>query len=301
MDAISYVIGLAEVRGSVDKRCLFAGATEMKVPAYGETEAAFHFVLDGECTLELPDRQVPLRAGDAVLLAGSPAHVIRTPGLGRVRACVETPGSAFDTIRSPSGKAVTDIFCGHYAVGSGSGVLLLRSLPDPLVVSFDDADEAVRTLAALMRAEALSEGPGTAAILDALCAALLAMMLRRGDLPGIAPWTAVADRRIAATIDAVLQDPGADWTLDRLAATASMSRATFVRHFGKHTQTTVGAFVTGLRMMVAADLLTDPDRTVATVAGQVGYHSESAFTRAFRETTGVTPGRYRRSRRSRQA
>ncbi|MFI6831578.1 AraC family transcriptional regulator [Kribbella sp. NPDC050241] len=300
MDAISYVIGLARLRASVDKRCLLAGATEMKVPAYGDAEAAFHFVLGGECVLELPDRQVPLRAGDAVLLAGRPPHLIRTAGPGPVRSSVETPGTAFDTIHSPSGQAVTDIFCGHYSVGSGSGVLLLRSLPDPLVVSFDAADESVRTLAALLRAEALADGAGTAAVVDAVCAALLAMMLRRGDLPGVAPWTAVADRRIATAIAAVLDDPGADWTLDRLAATASMSRATFVRHFGKHTRTTVAAFVVSLRMMVAADLLTDPELTVAAVAGRVGYHSESAFTRAFREATGVTPGRYRRTQIARQ-
>jgi AraC family transcriptional activator of mtrCDE len=295
MDLISQLIGLARVGATVDKRCLFAAATEMKVPAYADGEAAFHFVLDGECTLELPGRSIRLTAGDAVLLAGSPPHIIRTPGTGRPRASVETPGTAFDTVNSPSGEVVTDIFCGHYTVGSGSGVLLLRSLPDPLVVSFGSTDGSVRTLAELLRAEARAEGPGTAAVLDALCAALLAMMLRRGGLPGAAPWTALADPRIASAVEAVLRDPGADWTLERLAATASMSRATFVRHFARLTPVSVAAFVTQLRMMVAADLLTAADQTVATVAGRVGYRSESAFSKAFRSATGSTPGRYRRT------
>ena len=294
MDLISHLVGLARVGATVDKRCLFAADTEMKVPAYADDEAAFHFILDGECTLELPDRSIQLTAGDAVLLADSPAHIIRTPGAGRPRASVETPGTAFDTVNSPSGDVITDIFCGHYTVGSGSGVLLLRSLPDPLVVSFGP-DESIRTLATLLRAEAREEGPGTSAILDSLCAALLAMMLRRGGLPGAAPWTALADPRIAASVEGVLRDPGADWTLERLAATASMSRATFVRHFARLTPISVAAFVTQLRMMVAADLLTDADQTVATVAAQVGYRSESAFSKAFRSATGSTPGRYRRT------
>jgi len=120
-------------------------------------------------------------------------------------------------------------------------------------------------------------------------------MLRRGGLPGAAPWTALADPRIAASVEGVLRDPGADWTLERLAATASMSRATFVRHFARLTPISVAAFVTQLRMMVAADLLTDADQTVATVAAQVGYRSESAFSKAFRSATGSTPGRYRRT------
>lgn len=294
MDTITRLIELARLRAGVDKRCLLAGATEMKVAAYGEAKAAFHFVLDGDCTLELPSRQVHLKGGDAVLLASSPPHTIRTAGSGRLRASVETPGDAFDTIRSPSGEPATDIFCGHYTVGSYAGRLLLSSLPDPLVVSFDAADDSVRMLSELMRVEAVAEGPGTAAILDALSGALLAMVLRRGGLPGVAPWTAIDDRRIAAAVDAVLRDPAADWSIERLAEVAAMSRATFVRHFGRHTGTSVAVFVTTLRMMVAADLLTVADQTVATVAGRVGYQSESAFTRAFREATGITPGRYRR-------
>jgi AraC family transcriptional regulator, activator of mtrCDE len=56
----------------------------------------------------------------------------------------------------------------------------------------------------------------------------------------------------------------------------------------------LNAFVTTIRMMVAADLLADGGLTVAAVAAKVGYNSESAFARAFRQTTGTTPGRFRR-------
>ncbi|MFI5735859.1 cupin domain-containing protein [Kribbella sp. NPDC051587] len=292
MDLTSYVIELARAAGTVDKRCLFAAATEMQVGRYGEREAAFHVVLSGACTVELPGRTLHLVAGDAVLLPTSPAHTIRTSGPAPYRPSVETLGTAFDTVRSPSGEVGTDIFCGHFTVASGAGDLLLRSLPDPLVVSFGAADEAVQGLAALLRAEARSESSGTTAILNALCTALLALMLRQGGTP--APWTAVTDDRIAATLSAVLDDPGADWTVERLAETASMSRATFIRHFTRHTAMPVATFITHLRMMIATDLLADPDLTVATVATRVGYHSESAFTRTFHTATGQTPGRYRR-------
>ncbi|WP_433166977.1 cupin domain-containing protein [Kribbella sp. CA-247076] len=297
MDTITRLTELARLRAIVDKRCLLAGATRMDVAAAdGADQAAFHVVLDGACTLELPGRTIGLKAGDAVLLTGSPAHTIRTAGGGPTRSSVETPGEPFDTIRSPSGETVADIFCGRYTVDSRAGLLLLRSLPDPLVVTFDAGDDSVRTLTELMRAEARSVGPGTAAVLNALSAALFAMMLRRSpsDLTGNTLWTAVGDPRIAAAVDAVLRDPGADWPVERLAEVAAMSRATFVRHFGRHTGSTVAAFVTMVRMMVAADLLTAGHATVAAVAGRVGYHSESAFAKAFREATGQTPGRFRR-------
>ncbi|MEV6415434.1 helix-turn-helix domain-containing protein [Kribbella sp. NPDC051718] len=46
---------------------------------------------------------------------------------------------------------------------------------------------------------------------------------------------------------------------------------------------------------LTAGLLANPALTVAAVATQVGYTSESAFTQTFHQTTGTTPGRFRRT------
>ncbi|GAB3829354.1 AraC family transcriptional regulator [Kribbella italica] len=331
MDSISHLLKLADLQATLDKRCLLAEATEMKVPAYGETDATFHLLLDGECTFETPSGSFPLRAGEAVILPGSPPHFVRTNGRfaqqtseldsstpdkygppigGRyligggghrlaepLSGVVDTSGPAFGTLRSQGGgEAVIDLFCGYYTPGSAAGVMLFRSLPDPLIVSVADDEAAIRALCTMMRSEASSPGPGAGAILTSLCEALLAMVLRRsaGELTPGPLWTAVEDPRIADAIDAVLREPGADWSVERLAQVASMSRATFVRHFGKHTGTTVNALVTRIRMMVAADLLGRGELTVATVAAEVGYQSESAFSRAFQQASGSTPGRFRR-------
>ncbi|WP_431280366.1 helix-turn-helix domain-containing protein [Leifsonia poae] len=74
-----------------------------------------------------------------------------------------------------------------------------------------------------------------------------------------------------------------------------MSRATFIRRFSSSTGMTFGQFLSRARLMCAAELLTTSDLTVAAVAAQVGYQSESAFTRAFRAQVGQTPARFRRS------
>ena len=110
------------------------------------------------------------------------------------------------------------------------------------------------------------------------------MVLRssKGTTTPTALWTAAADPRIAQTIESVLMKPAADWTIERLSRTAAMSRSTFLRHFGQETGMTVSSFVTRVRVMAAADLLSSSDATVATVAAEVGYQSESAFSRAFR-------------------
>lgn len=157
------------------------------------------------------------------------------------------------------------------------------------------ASDTVRMLSAVLRREAETDGAGTAAILSALCDALLAMTLRKTGLADTVLWTAATDERIRAVVDAVVREPGADWPIARLAKVAAMSRATFIRHFTRDTGMTVGEFLTHARLMTAADLLTTTDDTIGSVAARVGYRSESAFSRAFRVATGSTPARFRRS------
>lgn len=178
--------------------------------------------------------------------------------------------------------------------------MLFRSLPEPLHVSFGQApetDEMLHMLSALMRNEAQREGSGTAAILSALCTALLAMMLRtrRGAAIDQSLWTAVSDERISRVIFCILDDPGSEWSIERMSRDAAMSRATFLRRFARSTGMTVGAFLVQIRLMAASELLLTGDFTVASVAAQVGYQSESAFSRAFNRATNMTPARFRRA------
>lgn len=293
MDTISRLLGMARLTAAVDKRCLLSGATRMDVDRYGECEVPFHVLLDGECELRLGPTVLELCAGDVVLIPSGSPHQVITAGAGRKNGTSETEGDAFVTTRSKrGGPAVIDLFCGHYTFDQGA--VLLRSLPEPLKVSFGSSTVELEMLGALMRGEAQREGAGTAAILSALSTALLAMVLRSTTTPAL--WTAAADPRIATAIEAILHDPGDAWSIERLSRVAAMSRATFLRHFGQQTGMTVGVFLARARVMAAAELLDTTDATVAAIALEVGYQSESAFSRAFRAEVGTTPARYRRDR-----
>ncbi|BDZ48714.1 hypothetical protein GCM10025867_09550 [Frondihabitans sucicola] len=108
-------------------------------------------------------------------------------------------------------------------------------------------------------------------------------------------WTAVRDPDIARTVTDILDDPGSNWTLARASLNATTSRATFMRRFQRETGMTFGAFLVQARLSAAAVLLRGTSHgSVADVAAQVGYQSESAFSRAFRNVVGTTPGAFRR-------
>jgi AraC-like DNA-binding protein len=300
MDSVSRLLRMARLGAALDKRCLLGAGTRMDVPPYAELEAPFHVLLEGECRLQAGAVLLDLRPGDVVMIPSGAPHRVITSGGDSLQGIADTEGDVFMTSHSEhGGEPVIDLFCGHYTFDAGAGSLLFGSLPDPVHVSFGqsaEGDEVLRMLSALMRGEARREGEGTAAILSALCTVLLAMVLRTspGDLTSATLWTASADGRIASAVEGMLSEPGADWTIERLSRAAAMSRATFLRHFTQDTGMTVGAFLARARLMAAAELLVTTEATVAAVAGQVGYHSESAFSRAFRAELGTTPARFRR-------
>jgi AraC family transcriptional activator of mtrCDE len=90
--------------------------------------------------------------------------------------------------------------------------------------------------------------------------------------------------------------PERAWTIAELGELAAMSRATYARHFNARAGMTVMDFLTQIRMTIACDLLLRTQRSAAEIGEAVGYQSEAAFGKAFQQSVGVTPGRYRRQR-----
>jgi AraC family transcriptional regulator, activator of mtrCDE len=292
VDAVSPLVRLARPAGGVDVRCLLAGRFAFEHAAAAPGTAPFHLVLAGHCTLSTAAGSVPIGPGELVLLPHGDAH--RVTATGRRRRFAEQPGAAFPTRRTLGAEPELDLFCGHYRFGPGAGALLFRLLPPRVHVTLD---APARALAEVLRGEARFDGPGTGAVVSALCEALLAMLLRSrgGPLGPPVVWTALGDDLLGRVLAEVVTRPGEPWTIDRLAERAAVSRATFVRRFTARTGTTVGTLLGTIRMMVAADLLTSTDHSVARIAHEVGYRSESAFTQAFRAALGTTPSDHRRT------
>lgn len=74
-----------------------------------------------------------------------------------------------------------------------------------------------------------------------------------------------------------------------------MSRSTFAARFRAAAGQPPFAYLTRWRMRLAERALREEDTTIAALAAQLGYASESSFSHAFQRITGTTPGRYRRT------
>jgi AraC-like DNA-binding protein len=73
-----------------------------------------------------------------------------------------------------------------------------------------------------------------------------------------------------------------------------MSRSAFAARFGALVGEPPLGYLTRWRMHLAADTLRGGDATVAAIARRVGYGSEGAFSKAFKQRYGISPGAYRR-------
>lgn len=80
-----------------------------------------------------------------------------------------------------------------------------------------------------------------------------------------------------------------------LAAQAGLSEYQFEQRIKRILQLTPGQLIQKVRMEVAIRRLRETDDSIARIALDCGYGDQSAFTRQFRQTTGVSPSEYRRS------
>lgn len=103
----------------------------------------------------------------------------------------------------------------------------------------------------------------------------------------------LADEPLRPAMRLLHAEPGRSWGLEELARATAMSRTSFAERFRTIAGMPPLAYLTTLRMMLAQRALRDQDVRVGSLAAELGYASESAFSAAFKREVGVSPLRYR--------
>ncbi|MGC6331398.1 helix-turn-helix domain-containing protein [Rhizorhabdus sp. FW153] len=133
---------------------------------------------------------------------------------------------------------------------------------------------------------------------SALVDALKAHMLRGPVASGKTeiPTAAFSSYRIHHIMNAILERPEADHSLEAMAAQAGVTPTHFCRIFKKATGVSPHQYVMRARLDRARQMLEQSDTPLATIAEGLGFTSQSHFTRAFRQFAGETPSDFRRRR-----
>lgn len=239
---------------------------------------------------------LPLAQGDLVVVTDGRAHdLVDDPA-----SPAEPPERFAHRAPPPAGGEHAIFYCGHFAPDSRAAINPLPALPGIMHFRAADLaeDQALGTIVGLLGREVERPGPGSALLVRQLADSLLVYVLRvaaRRFGHGTGWFAAMHDPYLARAFAAVHADPRADWTVERLAAAAGLSRAAFARRFADHVGQPPLAYLTSWRMTLAARMLEAGRTSMAVISDQVGYQSEAAFSRAFKRHFGVAPARYRRA------
>lgn len=269
-----------------------------------ERVVIFHLITEGRCWAELAGQPpLPLAAGDVVVFPQGDAHRMASEA-----GLPPATGARLDAVlaRRPrtlaygGGGPTTRLVCGYLACDARFARLLLAGLPPLVRVNVRGSDAGAWLEASVRYAlgEARSPRPGGAGVLARLAEVLFIEVLRlymHEPDAGRTGWLAgLGDRVVGAALNALHARPAHAWTLEELAREAHTSRSVLAERFQHLVGNSPMQYLTQWRMLLAANLLRRSNAPLARIAEDVGYQTDTAFSRAFRREYGTPPAAWRR-------
>lgn len=259
-----------------------------------------HFVLQGMGHLGVGEFEpIPFAPSSVLVVPAMQSHWIGdaepAARVGPAAEKCELIGDGMVEFTAGDGSSDTLLLCAAVSAPHNAALGLFDLLRRPVV---DDpaASGIPASIFEAMRSEVAHAGLGTQAMCQALMKQALVTLLRGHWLSisdGSLLTAAVNHPRLARTVAAIIEQPGAHHTVDSLAALAGMSRASFSDHFSRTFGQGPIEFVQKTRLRVAARLLEVTDLPIKAVAASIGYANSRSFSRAFEASYGTLPTSYR--------
>ena len=247
-------------------------------------------------------RPYRLDAGDCLLMRSGRPYVaasnLALPAQDGAAHFAALRGAAA-TWGDPYAADGMEMIAGRFEFDAVQRDLLEQVVPPELHIRADaQAAPALRALLDLYGKEAGAPDAGARLVTDGLARIALVQALRA---PGGAQhgWlAALADPKIGAALRLLHGAPERRWNVEAMAQETAMSRSALALRFRQLVGLAPLQYLQAWRMRLARQVLRDEDTPVATIAWRLGYASESAFSAAFKRSSGCAPGLYRQKQRA---
>ena len=267
--------------------------------------ALFHYLCRGSATLALEQGQeLHIAEGDFVVVTRGEPHLIYSDRRTKPLPILDLdrlPGR-LGVVRHGGAQPLSTMICGNFTVAQPSRGSVLELLPPlPLLKPMEDGGWLEAILQRMVSESAL-ERPGQAVALSRLTEVLFVEVLRswiKSLAPGEGGWLgAMADPHIGPALQLIHERPDRSWTLGDLGQSVGLGRSAFSDRFTRLVGQSMYRYLIARRMAEAAFLLETSDEGIARIASRVGYETAAAFSKVFHRHHGLSPGRYRASRRA---
>jgi AraC-like DNA-binding protein len=269
----------------------------------------YHYVLSGRLTARLPGGSpLALAAGDVVIFPHGDPHILSSgppeKPVDAVKTFEKNLAEGLKLTRFGGGGEVTRLVCGYLVCEPRLADVCLSGLPR--IMSLHHADDPAGQWLANSIQYSVGEGNGKADGGDIITAKLSEVMfvetLRRyiNSLPAEkSGWLAGArDPAVGQALALLHREPATEWTIESLARRVGLSRTRLADRVRLFLEDSPMSYLAKWRLRLAADALRTSENSIAKIAMDVGYGSESAFNRAFKREFNIPPAKFRRQRRS---
>lgn len=270
----------------------FAGGAGRVLPFHMVTQGPIWFEVDGS-------DPVKLESGDIIVIPHGTHHsVADTPGVKPLS--VDEIGSGISgfppTLTWGGSGPESRVLCGFFSCSRRLFNPFMESLPEVMLVRNDP--QRTHWLEATLEKtfdETLMNRQGGGALIEGLTSLLFMEVVQR-HLEQSVPegWLAgLSDPIVGTALKLMHQQPAEPWTVESLAQSAAASRSLLADRFLQTVGMTPIKYLTGWRLELAAARLLESNDSVAEIAAQVGYTSETSFSRAFKRYSGQPPAGWR--------
>ncbi len=291
-DPLDFIVALLRSRAVRSKIVAGGGQWSIRKPRY--TDPSFCVMLDGACWFRPEGGDaIELREGDFLLLPETPSFVLASdPALPPTDAPIDIEGDAVYGDSEPTMRMLG----GYFQFDRANAELVARLLPPAILIRRGEPGASrLGRIVELIAEEAGEHNRCRDLILEHLVEVLLIEAWRfetehasveQGLLGGL------ADPALAGVLRAIHADLAGQWTVEKLARTAGMSRAVFADRFARVVGIPPMQYVTEWRVARAKELLLGERPALSAIAGKVGYSSASAFSAAFARVVGCSPAQF---------
>jgi AraC-like DNA-binding protein len=270
---------------------------------------AYHVVTEGCCfAYTVGGTPIAVEAGEVVVFTKGDPHVMSSePGLRgdpfSVGVIDAVTNSQLPLLINFGGSGpATKLVCGFLACDARPFNPLLASLPptmkagDPKKNRNADWFSQFTRFAMIESTERRVGGEGVLARLSELMFIEVVRRYVEGLPPEQSGWLAsLRDPFIGKALSLLHTSSAQNWTIEQLAKQVGMSRSLFAERFTTLVGMPPMQYLAQWRMQIASELLIG-GADLATVAAEIGYTSEAAFSRAFKKIVGMSPSAWRRLR-----
>ncbi|WP_433444845.1 AraC family transcriptional regulator [Nonomuraea sp. CA-141351] len=295
VDQLSEVFDLIEIHGLVSGGFATRGPWVARAPIEDPLKLIAMVYGRARLTTDGVDGPIELEPGDVAIL-NNRSWIEQEGGTGDGPRQEILPEENFSLL-ADADRGTVDVVIGIAVDLNPAGqALLLQALPAVGHVRASTAATNLRGSLDRLFDEVTGNRIGSAFAIRQYGQLLLLEVLRayvgQAELPP--GWLRLlADERLRPALRLMHTEPGKPWGLLELARATAMSRTSFAERFRSVAGQPPLTYLNRWRMLLAQRALRDGEVRIGSLASELGYASESAFSTAFKREVGESPLRYR--------